>query len=211
MYPHPTHPAINWQSLPSGFLRIEGKIMTPSFFSSWELASDLRVLVLRVPCPRILCWAQHSPFPYITRCLLDLVSLFALWAVFPETILKRSWGLNLQRQVKCWAWGLELNEYLFGHYCWGYILCMLNIFHFLPLFTLHHSSLCCVPQEADLLLLHLISFYQLDPPFPFWSGLRWTAFLKCHRSCQAATGTSRSHNCPSPVPQAFSVVLGPCS
>lgn len=80
--------------------------------------------------------------------------------------------------------------------------------HFLPLFTLHRSSLCCVPQEADL-LWHLVSFFQLEPLFPLWSGLRWAASLKRHSSCQAATAASRSHNCPSPVPQAFSVVLGP--
>lgn len=146
MYPHPTHPAIDWQSLPSGFLRIEGKIMTSSFFSSCELALDLRVLVLRMPCPRIPCWAQDSPFPYVTRCRLDLVSSFALWAVFPETVLKRSWGLNLQRQVKCWAWGLELNELS----VWPLLLRLYLMYaRYFPLSALIHSPplfpLLCAP------------------------------------------------------------------
>lgn len=55
MYPTLLTLQLTDQSLPLGFLRVEEEIMTPSFFSSWELMLDLRVLVLRVLCPRIPC------------------------------------------------------------------------------------------------------------------------------------------------------------
>lgn len=76
------------QSLPLGFLRVEEEIMTPSFFSSWELMLDLRVLVLRASYVQIPCWAQDwLPISYLEK-QTDQSQRHRLWS--PNTCFSSS-------------------------------------------------------------------------------------------------------------------------